>query len=210
MQVASIEAQLRNAPAVLEHVEAALRAGAQHDAGVALAGADQLRGWALAALGDSAGARAAYADRGATWRSVGQRFGLPGLAVLRAESALRDGDLDTANAALATGFAHAQRTGERRHDSELHRLRAECLRRAGEIRQAAVALEAALAVAVAQGARLAELRAAIDHVRLQRTAPTSATAARRLAAVVESFAPAEPLPELDLARDLLLSHSSAA
>lgn len=140
MLVAAVHAQLRDPTLVLEHTAAARAAADDDDAAVLLAWADQLRGWAFAALGNAAAARAAYADRGATWRAIGQRFGMPFLAMLRADAALCENDLVTAQAAIRAGLDHAQRTGEHRLDSELYRLRAECLRRAGDVDQALATL----------------------------------------------------------------------
>lgn len=130
--------------------------------------------------------------------------------MLRAEGALCGDDVAIAEASIRVGLRHADQTGEHRCGSELHRLRAECLRRHGRTGEAATALQAALAIAAEQGARLAELRAAIDHVGLQRTAPDAAAARDRLAAIVATFDPAEPLPELGEAAYILRSDSSAA
>ena len=208
MLVASIEAQLRDPVRTLEHVGVAIDIA--DDASLLVASAGQLRGWALAALGDLAGARLAYDDRGAVWAAIGQRLGLPLLAMLRAEGALCAGDLEIAEASIRVGLIHADATGERRYDSELYRLRAECMRRRGYADAASLALQRALAIAAEQGARLAELRAAIDNVDLHRSTSGSAAAAQRLATVADSFDPDEPLAELSAASDLLRSNSSAA
>lgn len=211
MLVALIEAQLHDARSVLEHVEMAMRERASDDASpIALATADQLRGWALAILGDAAGSRAAYADRGKSWRATGQRLATPLYAMLRAEAALYDNDLITAHASIRFGLDHAAETGEHRVYSELHRLHAECLRRSGKMERAAAELATALRIAAEQGARLAELRAAIDNFCLHRSGKGQDAAEQRLASVVGSFDPDEPLAELAVAANLLRGDFSAA
>jgi hypothetical protein len=130
--------------------------------------------------------------------------------MLRAESALCGNDLITAHNSIRAGLEHADATGEHRLDSELHRLHAECLRRSGKTDRAAAELAAALAIAAEQGARLAELRAAIDNLALHRSGTGCDAAAQRLAAVVASFDPSEPLPELSVASNLLRGDFSAA
>ena len=208
MLVAGIEAQLRSPARVLEHIDTAIGIGLEEESFLLIASASQLRGWALAAVGDLAGARAAYADQGASWLAIGQRLGTPLLAVLRAESALRGDDLVTATAAIRAGLAHARETGECRLDSDLYRLRAECLRRSGLAAAAATAMERSLAIAERQGARLAALRAALDNLRLHSDGPAANAAAERLASIAAAFDAGEPLPELTAA--LRHSDSSAA
>jgi hypothetical protein len=207
MLVAIVEAQLRNAPLVLEHAETASRIAAEYDAPRLVTGAAQLRAWAMAATGDAAGASTALTAGEAAWRAEGQRLGRPFFAVLRAETALFAGDRAGAQAAIAAGLEHAEATGEHRQDSDLHRLRAECLRRAGRIAAAAVALDLALDIAAAQGARVAELRAAIDSFRIHRATSRSAGAARRLAGVAAAFDDPASVPELSAALTLLRSHA---
>jgi hypothetical protein len=206
MLVAIVEAQLRNPPLVLDHAETASGIAAEYDSPILVSSAGQLRAWAMAAMG-AAGGITAFTDGETVWRAGGQRLGRPFFAVLRAETSLCADDRAGAEAAIAAGLEHAQATGEHRQDSNLHRLRAECLRRSGRIDAAAAALELALDIAAAQGARLAELRAAIDSFRIRRSTSASAGAAKRLAAVTASFDDRSSLPELSAASALLRSDS---
>lgn len=146
----------------------------------------------------------------ATWRASGQRLGLPFFAVLRAEACLCADDRVGAEAAIGAGLEHAHATGEHRQDSDLHRLRAGCLQRAGRIDEAAAALDAALDIAADQGARLAELRAAIDRVRIDWSTSSSAEAAARLVTVAASFDNGASVPELSVASALRRIHSNGA
>jgi hypothetical protein len=201
--VASVEAQLHNPPLVLEHAQAAMRMAGEYDFPVLVSSAGQLRGWALAVSGDTMGGVRALGDGEAAFRASGQRLGLPFLAMLRAEAYLCADDRVAAEAEIGAGLEHANATGEHRQDSDLYRLRAECLRRTGRMDEAAAALDAALEVAAQQGAKLAELRAAIDSVRLRRSRSSSAAVAKRLAGVAARFDAGARLPELSVAAALL-------
>lgn len=208
--VASLEAQLHNAPLVLEHAQTAAGIAAEYDSPILVSSAGQLRGWAMAALGDTAGGIAALSEGESAWRASGERLGLPFFAVLRAEACLCADDHVGAEAAIGAGLAHAHATGEHRQDSDLHRLRAECLRRTGRLDEADAALDAALDVAADQGARLAELRAAIERARIDRSTSSRAAAATRLATVAGSFDNGASLPELSVAAALLRIRSNGA
>lgn len=207
--IAGIEAQLHDATRVLEHAQAAAAVATEHDSPVLVSSAAQLRGWAMAALGDAAGGLTVLSQGETAWRASGQRLGLPSFAVLRAEVCLWAGDCGAAEMAIGAGLAHAQATGEHRRTSDLHRLRAECLRRTGRMGEAAAALDTALDIATQQGARLAELRAAIDRVRIDRSTSSRARTASRLASVARSFDNGA-LPELSVAAGLLRIRSAGA
>lgn len=177
--VAGVETQLQNPPAALEHADAASAIAADCDSPLLVSSVGQLRGWAIAAMGDAAAGLAISAEGEAAWRSSGQRLGLPSFAVLRAEACLYGDDPAGAEAAIQAGLEHAEATGERRQDSDLYRLRAACLRRRGRIDEAAACLDIALAIAADQGARLAELRAANDRTALYGSTDARAAAAGR-------------------------------
>ncbi|MDX2169976.1 MAG: hypothetical protein SF182_23100, partial [Deltaproteobacteria bacterium] len=203
LMVAGLEALLQDAAKALQHADVATAVAAEHRLTFLQAAAGQLRGWAVAALGDPASGLTVMGETAGALRPSGLRVGLPFLSMLRADALLRHGDWTSAAAAITAGLEQARTTGERRYDSDLHRLRAECLRRQGRKVAAGDALKAALGIAAAQGTRLAELRAAIDGHRLHRATPARAAAAERLAAVAASFDADGPRSELAVARALL-------
>jgi len=203
MLVAGIEAQLHNAPLVLEHAQTAAAIAAEYDSPVLVSAVGQLRGWAMARLGDAAGGMTVLNEGETAWRASGQRLGLPFFAMLRAEACLCAGDRAGAEAAIAAGLEHARATGEHRNDTDLHRLRAECFRRMGRTDEATAALDAALRMAADQGARLAELRAAIECVRINQKNGRRRSAGERLAAIAASFDDGARLSELSIANTFL-------
>ena len=160
----------------------------------------------MASIGDVAGGIAVLGDGEAAWRATGQRLGVPLFAMLRAEACLNADDRSAAQATIDAGLEHAHATGEHRNTSDLYRLRAECLRRSGDLDAAAGALHTALKIAALQHARLAELRAAIDYVRVEEHNGSLPAAAKRLAMVRGWFGRRGRVEELAVADDLLREH----
>jgi hypothetical protein len=208
MLVAGVEAQFRTVPLTLAHATRAAAMAVDYDLPVLVSAAGHLSGWAMAASGDPQRGLPVLAEGEAAFRNSGQRLGFAFMAVLRAEASLFAGDCAAAEAAIRAGLDHARATGERYQDSDLHRLRAECLRRAGRFDEAATAVHAALKIAASQHARTAELRAAIDAVRLHRATGLMRNALRRLAAVAAAFDSDVQLADLTVADALLQGRDS--
>jgi hypothetical protein len=208
MLAAGVEAQFRTVDLTFEHATRAAEIAVDYDLPILVSAAGHLRGWALAASGDPHRGLHMLAEGEAAFRTSGQRLGFSFVAVLRAEALLFGDDCAAAEAAIRAGIEHARSTGERYQDSDLHRLRAECLRRAGRVDEAATALHAAIKIAATQHARMAELRAAIDGVRLHRATGLMRNALRRLAAVAAAFDGGVQLADLAVADALLQGRDS--
>ncbi len=96
------------------------------------------------------------------WRAAGMIAGWPYFLGLLAGVLLKQGRIHEGLKATEDGLAWAEKTGERSSEAELHRLQGELHWAAGSRKEALRSLERALAVAIHQGARTFELRAAVS------------------------------------------------
>jgi transcriptional regulator with AAA-type ATPase domain/tetratricopeptide (TPR) repeat protein len=137
-------------------------------------------------------------------QAAGQRVGLAHRARL-AEVMLAQGFLDESLSVVADALRQAEETGEHAFLSEHHRLRGEVLARQAQPDDATACFRTALALSSRQGAWLFALRAVSSLVRLgvERGSPAAADL-DALSAIVSRFSPALELPDLALARTLLL------
>ncbi|MBV9051180.1 MAG: AAA family ATPase [Hyphomicrobiales bacterium] len=145
----------------LHFADRAVKAADEHGFAMAGAVARVMRGAARAVLHPSAHAIAEMHEGLDFNRKVGARTQLPFMLTLFAEALLATRDVDGGLVALQEASAVVQETGEQHVAPEIHRLRAklniECRR--GDPHQD---YRLALRAARSQGARLFELRAALD------------------------------------------------
>jgi len=132
------------------------------------AGARVLRGWALAARGESAAAGVREIAQGLdAWRDTGSRTYLTYYLGLLADALLRDGRAAEAVERVNEALGAARDLPEALYEAELHRLRARALLRsdgaaAREHAAAMASLSEAVSIARRQGAKWLEIRAAMD------------------------------------------------
>jgi predicted ATPase len=129
------------------------------------------RGWALAALGESAAGLDAMVEGLAAARATGMEIFRPQILAMLAEIRGAAGQVEEALAATAEGLALAHATGECGFEAELYRLRGELLmaeagRDPARQAEAVGCFEQAVAGARRQAARALELRALLSWNRL--------------------------------------------
>src|SRR5262249_11113863 len=135
------------------------------------AGGRILHGWSQAEQGQAAEGIRRMRQGLADWQATGALSHRPCHLGLLAGALAREGQVQAGLAALAEGPALAAAAPERFHEAALHRLRGEFLLRQaagadGGRAEAEDCFRQALAVALAQGAKPLELRAALSLARL--------------------------------------------
>jgi predicted ATPase len=144
------------------------------------------RGWAVAALGDTAAGLVAIHEGLAAARATGMEILRPQILAMLAEIQGAAGQVEEGLAATAEGLALARSRGERGFASELYRLRGELsMAQAGRDpawrAEAVSCFEQAVAIARRQAARILELRALSSWNRLcghkHKLAPPTGTGA---------------------------------
>jgi class 3 adenylate cyclase/predicted ATPase len=146
--------------------EGALKLSREHLFVFWLAGLSVSAGRARADMGDVAAGVEQVRTGIANWKSTGAALHVPTWSLYLAKAQLLGDDLDDAEAVLAEALAVAHRNGDVVVLSELHRLSGQVHRRRGRGAVAEAALRQALEIARRQGAKLFELRAAVDLARL--------------------------------------------
>jgi adenylate cyclase len=120
------------------------------------------------------------------------------------DACLAHGYVERARPLLEQALQLAEESGERYSEADLRRLEARLLRAEGASdADVDAAFARALAVARAQGARLFELRAAVDQARVRVEQGRSTEARDLLAPIYEAFAEGAETPDLTAARALL-------
>jgi predicted ATPase len=189
-----------------EFADRAVKAADEHDFAMAGAVAHVMRGAARAALDPSAQAIAEMREGLDFNRRAGARTQLPFMLTLFAEALLATKDPDAGLLALQEASAVAQETGEQHVAPEIHRLRGKLnleADRADPEEDYVLALQAARS----QGARLFELRAAVDLAELLRCQGRLPEARKLLAEVYGGFTEGFDTPYLKSAKARLDSLS---
>lgn len=160
----------REVPEALRYAEVLTRLAGEHGFPMLMVLADAFGGWAMVHSGQVERGLLRLRSAVATQRRIG------GLAITLYVSQLADaclaaGAVDEAYAALRETLDDAATTQERCYHPELYRLLAEVWLARGDAAQAAAALASARSLAAAQGARLFELRALTQLVRLGAASP---------------------------------------
>jgi predicted ATPase len=117
------------------------------------------------------------------------------------------GRLNEALGALERALATSARTGERFYLAELLRLKGEILARKGSVSEAEHWLNEAIQVSRQQGAKLFELRSAVNLCRVLDKPRTDAALREVLAPVYEWFEEGHDAPDLRDARALLAART---
>jgi class 3 adenylate cyclase/predicted ATPase len=138
-------------------------------------------------------------------QATGSNMYVPYLIVHAAALYERAGNLPEGLAALAEATAMTESSNERWAEPELHRVRAALLGAppAPRLGEAEEALRTAMRIAGAQGARIWQLRAAVDLADLLRRQDRSGEARDLLAPEVAWFSEGLDTPDLRAARELL-------
>jgi predicted ATPase len=161
-----------------------------------------VHGWALAHYGDvDAGTSELLSGIEASTAIMGQ-VALPQFYAMMAEVLLLNGDVHAAKDWVDRAIALMNANADLYFAAELHRLAATCHGQRGDRSTALDQIRKAIGIARAQGARLFELRAALD---LAAAEPVEGRAA--VAAALADFPEPEPWPEILAARRLVATPS---
>jgi predicted ATPase len=176
-----------------------------HAAGLGVAVALILRGWALAMQGQGAEGIPQIVQGIATQQALGEMLSQPYFAALLAEAYLQMGQPDAGLPIVAEALTAICTHGHRYYAAELYRLQGELLRCQAPplLGPAEACFQQALTIARRQQARSLELRAAISLVRLWQHQGQRAAAYDLLAPVHAWFTEGFDTPDLQEARALL-------
>jgi predicted ATPase len=202
----SIIAQLLADPQTVEERAAATAAIAtEQQYALWAAGADVMRGWALAARGQGAEGLERMRRGVVEWQVCGARLLLPYFLGLMADIQHALGQNENATTMLGEALQRVAGTGERWFEAELHRLKGAFLlaQSPAAVGEAEASLRQALAIARQQGARSLELRAAHDLARLWAEQGERQKALELLAPVYGWFTEGFDTPDLKHAKALL-------
>jgi DNA-binding SARP family transcriptional activator len=199
--------QCRQEPAeTLEWAEATIAAAEERGYAYRVAMGRVLRGWAVAALGDSeAGVEEIVRGMRAS-RATGARMDEPHYLGLLADAYLRADEVQAAAGAIDEALEISVRERSLFYEPELLRLRAAALMRADgdeSAAQAEAALREAVDIARHQASRSLELRVATALVRVCRERGRGSEARAALATVFESFDEGFSSHDLRAAAELL-------
>jgi tetratricopeptide (TPR) repeat protein len=163
----------------------------------------QHRGPALFELGDEERGLADIQRGVALWRERSGTFFLTRNLAKLAEYQLRANQLEEARANLNEAEHLAETTDEKMHLAEINRLRGRLWQTKGDYDQARLCFERAIVRSREQRARLFELHAARDLVRLAHETGDSTAALGKLRTIVNWFPVALDIPLLTQCRTLL-------
>jgi class 3 adenylate cyclase/predicted ATPase len=185
--------------------EEVLALAAAQNLPVWLPSANVFRGYLRVMRGDTealAFARQGIAAKNAQGSVLNQPFFLS----LLAASCERAGKAEEALSLLAEAFAIAERTGERWFEAELYRLRGDWLlvHGGGKEAEAETCFHRALAVAHQQEAKMWELRSVVSLARFWSERGRLREARELLAPLCDAFGRSRPIPDIDVARLLLI------
>jgi tetratricopeptide (TPR) repeat protein len=139
-------------------------------------------------------------------RTMRGGLGVPWVAALTAEGALRSGSIKEAFGAIAMGLAVTQVEGECAWEAELYRIKAETLLASGaDPCQAEALFRQAIKIAKRQGALSLELRAAMPLVRLLTARGEQAQAYDCVAGIYSRFSEGFDSADLTAAKAMLTS-----
>ena len=188
-----------------ELLDELLSLAVEHGFPVWLGTANIMRGFVLAARGETAAGLALARKGWANWTATGSKYHGTYYLGLLAQTCERAGHIDEAMDLIATAMEMADRLGERWFESELRRVQGEWLvtHRRDERQRAEACFHRALAVAREQKARTWELRAATSLARLWCDQGKRDEALDLLAAVCGGATAGFKTPELWDARTLL-------
>jgi DNA-binding response OmpR family regulator/tetratricopeptide (TPR) repeat protein len=161
------------------------------------------RGPALFEFGDQERGLADVQRGVALWRKTSGIFMLARNMTILADYQLRAQRLEEARISLAQAERLAETTDEKDHLAEIIRMHGRVLQSEGNCEEARRCFERAIACSSEQRARLFELHAARDLVRLSKETGSSAEAVDKLRAVVDWFPVALDIPVLTECRALL-------
>ena len=199
--------QMRREPdRALEWAEAAATLSAEQGFEYRLATAEILRGWGLAATGRVEDGLREMRHGLAAYRATGAEMDRPYFLSLLAEVCGWSGRFDEGLAAIAEGLALAGERGGFYNEPELHRLRGWLVARLGQAdspAQAMASLAHAGDLARRHGARLLELRTAVDAARLSHRLGDQSVHRASLADVYGQFTEGRETVDLREARHLL-------
>jgi tetratricopeptide (TPR) repeat protein len=181
--------------------EEAARICEQHDFQARLGTVMITRGAVSAALGDMECGIDEYRRGLELWRRLGG-FHMPAFMTGYIELLLDAGRLPAAEAALVDAEEIVAKTEERSHVGELLRLRSRLQSDRGGLEEPLQCLARALQWSRERHAKVFELRAAYDLVRLQ-LKHALRTSVDELRTIVETFSPSLRAPDVDKARELL-------
>jgi class 3 adenylate cyclase/tetratricopeptide (TPR) repeat protein len=139
----------------------------------------------------------------ALWRKTSGNFMLARNMMMLADYQLRANQLAEARTSLADAERLAETTEEKDHLAEIIRLRGRIWQREGHYDNARHCFQRAIARSRDQRARLFELHAARDLVRLSAEAGGAATAVKELHTILDWFSPRLDVPVLTECRTLL-------
>jgi tetratricopeptide (TPR) repeat protein len=161
------------------------------------------RGWIKVRSGDVAEGLSLLRDGTAAFRITGSELFAPFLVVLLASACQIAGQVEESLAVLAEASQIIERTGERWLAAELNRQEGELQLRQGDSAGAEELYRRALTIAVEQGAKFWELRAATSLARLHREQGRYAEARDVLAPVYGWFTEGFSTADLNAAKTLL-------
>jgi predicted ATPase len=200
---ATLRQQIGDREAVLE-LQAELAAIAEEERfPIWAAGAKILHGWAAVDSGDGIAGAALIEEGVRDWQATGARLMLPYFEALLADATRRAGSPGEAAAQLRGALKRAEASGERWFAAELHRRLGETHATQGDAAKAQAEAAAALELACGQGARLWELRAALDLAGLLAERGDGKAAAARLEPLLAELGGCRGLPEFAAATRLL-------
>jgi predicted ATPase len=161
------------------------------------------RGWVKVKSGDVAEGILLLRSGTAAYRATGAEVWVPHYVALLAGACQIAGHIEESLTLLDEAFQIVERTGERWFEAELHRHKGQLLLRQGHAEAAEDLYRKALGIAVEQGAKLWELRAAASLARLRRDQGRRAEACDLLAPVYGWFADGFCTQDLKEAKVLL-------
>jgi predicted ATPase len=162
-----------------------------------------LRGWAKVKNGEMAEGMSLLRSGSTALRATGAELGMTFYTALLAGACDIAGQIEEAVTQLNDALQIVERTGGRWFAAELYRQKGELLLRQGHSEAAEDLYRKALSIAVEQGAKLWELRAAVSLARLRYDQGRCAEARGLLAPVYGWFTEGFDTPELKEARALL-------
>jgi class 3 adenylate cyclase/predicted ATPase len=160
------------------------------------------RGWVKVKKGDAAEGVSLLRTGSIAYAATGAEAGLDNIA-LRARACELGGEIAEALTLIGDALQIVERTGERWFEAELNRRKGQLLLRQGHTGAAEELYRKALSVAVEQGAKLWELRAAVSLARLHRDQGNHAEARDLLVPVYGWFTEGFDTADLREAKALL-------
>ena len=161
------------------------------------------RGWVKVKNGDVVEGILLLRSGSKAYRATGSLSWMPQYFALLAKACEIAGQIEEGLTLLDDALEIAERTGERSLEAELNRHKGQLLLRQGHTEAAEVLYLKALGIAAEQGAKLWELRAAMNLARLRRDQGRGAEARDLLAPVYDWFTEGFDTPDLKEAKALL-------